>query len=56
MNTWLTIRMFTAVLLGALGLGLMFGRSEDNRVMLGALLFAVGLTFLLRMAIEFRQR
>ena len=33
----------------------MFGR-EDQRLMVGALLVTIGVTFLLRVAIEFRQR
>ncbi len=56
MNTWLTVRTFIAIFLGVFGLGLMFPRSDDMRLMLGALLFSLGAIFLLRMAIELRER
>lgn len=55
MNTWLTIRTFIALFIAALGIGLMFVRLQDERLILGSLLFAIGVTFLLRMAIELRQ-
>jgi hypothetical protein len=56
MNIWLTVRTFIALFLVALGIGFMFVRSEDMRLMVGALFVAMGLTFLLRMALVLRQR
>jgi hypothetical protein len=56
MNIWLTVRTFIALFLVALGIGLMFVRSEDMRLMVGALFVAMGLTFMLRMALVLRQR
>jgi hypothetical protein len=56
MNPWLTTRMFIAVFLALFGIGLMFVRSEDGRVLGGAGIAAIGLTFLLRVALELRRR
>ncbi len=55
MNTWLTIRTFVAIFLSTFGLGLMFIRSQDERLLLGSVIAAFGLTFLLRMALEVRR-
>jgi len=55
MNNWLAVRAFIAFYLAVLGVGLMFGQ-QDQRLMVGALLVTIGVTFLVRMAIEFRQR
>lgn len=49
------IRVFCAVFLVLLGIGLMFVRSEDARLMIGAALAAIGVTFLLRLALALRQ-
>jgi cytochrome c biogenesis protein CcdA len=56
MNIWLTLRTFSALFLVTLGFGLVFGNSEQLRVMLGALLAAFGLTFMLRVALVLRQK
>ncbi len=56
MNIWLTVRTFIALVLILLGIGLMFVRSEDSRMLLGAVLAGIGLTFVLRMALALRQR
>jgi len=55
MNTWLTLRTFLALFLIAFGIGLMFVRSEDTRLMIGALFVAIGATFLLRLGLALRQ-
>jgi hypothetical protein len=55
MKVWMTVRTFCAVFLVALGVGLMFVRSEDGRLMLGALFVAIGLTFMLRIALVLRE-
>lgn len=56
MNIWLTVRTFIAIFFVAFGIGLMVARSEDMRLMVGALLAAFGLTFMLRMALVLRER
>jgi hypothetical protein len=55
MNNWLAVRAFIAFYLAILGVGLMFGQ-QDERLMVGALLVTIGVTFLLRMVVELRQR
>ena len=55
MNIWLTVRTFIALFLIVLGIGLVFVRTEDMRIMLGAVFAAIGLTFLLRMALVLRR-
>jgi hypothetical protein len=55
MNIWLTVRTCIAVFLVLFGIGLMFVRSEDERLMLGALFAAIGLTFIFRMALVLRR-
>ena len=42
MNSWLLLRTFIAVFLTAFGLGLIFVRSGDERLMIGAFLFVIG--------------
>jgi hypothetical protein len=56
MSLWLTVRAFIAIFLAAFGIGLMFVRTEDMRVFVGAALMALGLTFLLRLGLALRQR
>lgn len=57
MNIWLTIRTFGAVFLLFLGIGLLFVRTEEGgRIFIGALLIAIGVTFLLRLALALRKR
>jgi hypothetical protein len=56
MSLWLTVRAFIAIFLAAFGIGLMFVRTEDMRVFVGAALVALGLTFLLRLGLALRQR
>jgi hypothetical protein len=55
MNIWLTIRSFIALFLIVLGIGLVFVRTEDMRIMVGAAFAAIGLTFMLRIALVLRQ-
>ncbi len=52
MSAWLTVRTFAALFLVILGIGMMF--TADVRIFVGAALAAVGLTFLVRLAIAFR--
>ncbi len=56
MNIWLTVRTFIALFLIVFGVGLVFVRSEDSRILLGAVLAALGLTFMLRVALALRHR
>ena len=56
MNIWLTVRLAIAIFLTALGIGLMFVRSEDVRIEVGALFVAIGGTFLLRFALALRDK
>jgi hypothetical protein len=55
MNAWMTLRTGAAVFVALVGIGLMFVRSEDTRLVIGAFLAAIGLTFLLRVAIALRR-
>jgi hypothetical protein len=55
MSFWMTLRTGAAVFLALLGIGLMFVRSEDSRLVIGAFIAAIGLTFLLRVAIVLRR-
>ena len=55
MNLWLTLSTFIAVFLTLFGIGLIFVRSEDERMMIGSAIAAIGITFLLRMRIELLQ-
>jgi hypothetical protein len=56
MNTSLvTVRAFIAFFLAAFGIGFMFVRSEDSRILLGAFFTALGMTFLLRLALAVRM-
>jgi hypothetical protein len=52
MSTWLTVRTFIALFLAILGVGMMF--TADIRIFVGAMIAAIGLTFLVRLAIAFR--
>ena len=56
MSPWLTVRTFIAIFLTALGIGLMFVRTDDMRVFVGALFIAFGMTFLCRLALAARER
>jgi hypothetical protein len=56
MSLWLTVRAFIAIFLTAFGIGLIFVPTEDMRVFAGAVLVALGLTFLLRLGLALRQR
>jgi hypothetical protein len=54
MNMWLTVRTFCALFLLTFGIGLIFGGAEHLSVTAGAFLAALGMTFLMRMAIALR--
>ncbi len=54
-DAWLTLRTFIALFLILFGVGLMFVHAEDNRILLGAVFAAIGLTFVLRMVLVLRQ-
>jgi hypothetical protein len=56
MSVWLTVRTFIAIFLTAIGIGLMFMRTEDMRILIGAVLIALGLTFLCKLALAARER
>ncbi len=56
MNPYLTLRTFIAVFLTLFGIGLIFVPPQDERMMIGAAIAAIGITFLLRMRIELRQQ
>jgi hypothetical protein len=55
MNGWLQVRGFLALFVLIFGFGLMFGRSDDMRLLLGALFAAIGLAFLLRLVATVRR-
>ena len=46
MNPFLSVKTFFVIWLVALGLGFMFVHTEENRMIFGATLVALGLTFL----------
>ncbi len=52
MSAWLTVRTFAALFLVILGIGMMF--TADVRIFVGAVLAALGLTFLVRLIMAFR--
>jgi hypothetical protein len=56
MNARFSISLFAANYLVLFGLGLMFIRTEDERIMLGAGFAAVGLTWLVYLADALRKR
>jgi hypothetical protein len=56
MNIWLTVRTGIAFFLVAFGIALIFVHSQDERLMLGSVIFAVGATFLLRVALAVSRR
>ncbi len=53
MSKWLTVPTFLAFFLALAGLGLMF--RPEPLVMVGAVLAAIGLTFLLRLTLALRR-
>ena len=55
MNIWLTVRTFLALFLIIFGVGLAFVRTEDMRILVGAALAAIGLTFMVRIALVLQQ-
>ena len=56
MNNWLTVRTFLAFFFAILGIGVTFVRSDDQRILLGAIIASIGLTFLLRLSIALRAK
>jgi hypothetical protein len=46
MNNMFAVRTFLALFVSIFGLGLIFAHENDGRIMLGAFIAAIGLTFL----------
>ena len=56
MSNALTVRTFGAVFLALFGIGVMFVRTDQGQILVGSLIAAVGITFLMRLGIAFRKR
>lgn len=56
MNAWLSVRTTIALFLVIFGIGLIFTPSPDGRLMVGAFLAAIGLTFLFWVGLALRER
>jgi hypothetical protein len=56
MNAWLTVRTGIAFFLAAFGIALIFVHSQDERLMLGSMIFAFGATFLLKVVLVIIRR
>jgi hypothetical protein len=56
MNLWLTVRTCIALFLAVFGIGLIFAAAPTERLLIGSLIAAIGLSFLLRMALVLRGR
>jgi hypothetical protein len=56
MNLWLTVRTCIALFLTVFGIGFIFVATPTERLLIGSLITAIGLTFLLRMALVLRAR
>lgn len=56
MNIWLAVRLAIAIFLTTFGIGLIFVRSEDERMMIGAFFVALGGTFLSYFALALRNK
>ena len=54
MPIWIMIRTFIAIFLVLFGLALIAGRGNDPQSLLGALLAALGITFLWRLWVAMR--